>query len=75
MRVKSSEVARSATMPKKLETAKPGAAIKRVESTPAGKREYWWKPVTKHCTASRTALLCTFDTGWRKYGCFCLGCC
>jgi len=41
-RVKSAEVARSATMPKQSATAKPGAAIKRVESTPAGKRKYLW---------------------------------
>lgn len=37
-KVKLAEVARSATMPKKSDTAKPGAAVKRTESTPAGKR-------------------------------------
>ena len=40
-RLKSSDVARSATMPKST-TAKPAVAIKRVESTPAGKRKYYW---------------------------------
>ena len=40
-KARSADVARSASMPKST-VAKSGAAVKRVESTPAGKRKYWW---------------------------------